>query len=219
MPGSDGASVPVTTPGNVSLTVPSRRTLGRAVPSAPARPQRRHRRNWPKQCSNAPRCRERLDLVDGRTRPAHEIFEVGERMVGALVVDVVEQRVVQPAYRTQPEPHREVRRLGVESAHRPADRFHVGGARLERRVASRRVEIGPEHLHAVPASVAHDRVRRVEAHRLRVQQRGRELGAVVVLDPRARVHEVGEAHRVALGEAEARERLELRVDLLGGRRR
>ena len=67
------------------------------------------------------------------------------------------------------------------------------------------------------ARVAHDRVRRVEPHRLRVQQRSCELRGVVVLDPRARVHEVGEAHRVALGEAEVGEGLELVGDLLGHR--
>ena len=67
----------------------------------------------------------------------------------ALVVDVVEQRVVQPAHGPQPEPHREDRRVGVQPGAGRADRTGVLGARLERGVAPRRVEIGPEHLDAV----------------------------------------------------------------------
>ena len=54
------------------------------------------------------RGRERLDLVDGRAGAAHEVFEAGERPARAFVVDVVEQRVVESAHRSQPEPHREV---------------------------------------------------------------------------------------------------------------
>ena len=55
------------------------------------------------------------------------------------------------------------------------------------------------------ARVLHERVRRVEAHRLGVEQRGAERGRVPALQPRRRVDEVGEAHRVALGEAVAGE--------------
>ena len=176
MPGSGGASVPVTTPGNVSTTVPSRRTLGRAVPSAPAA-HNAERRDWPKQCSNAPAVASASTWSTvapvRRTKSSRSV----NGALGPFVVDAVEQRVVQAAHAPQPEPHREVRRLGVEAAQRPADGLDVERARFERRVAARRVEIGTEHLHTVTARVAHDRVRRVEPHRLRVQQRGRELRA------------------------------------------
>ena len=64
------------------------------------------------------------------------------------------------------------------------------------------------------AGVAPDRVGRVEAHRLGVEEGGGELGRVVELHPGAGVDEVGEAHRVALGEAEVGEGLELVGDLL-----
>ena len=67
------------------------------------------------------------------------------------------------------------------------------------------------------AGVAHDRVRRVEAHRLGIEQCGGELRRIVQLHPRTGVHEVGEAHRVALRKAEAGEGLELVGDLLGHR--
>lgn len=55
----------------------------------------------------------------------------------------------------------------------------------------------------------------VEAHRLRSQQAGAERRRMVQLEPGRGVHEVGEAHRVALGEAEVREGGELGVDLVG----
>ncbi len=148
-----------------------------------------------------------------------EVLEVAERLrreVGACLVDAIEQIASeQTAHVAEPDAHRVRRRVGVPPGLRVPDRSGAGGARLERAVAARRVDARAEHLHAVTHRVAHDRVRRVEAHRLRVEQRARELGRVVQLHPRARVHEVGEAHRVALGEAEVGERLELVGDLLG----
>ena len=80
---------------------------------------------------------ERFHLVDGRAGAAHEVFEVGEGMFGAFVVDAVEQRVVQAAHAPQPEPDRKVRRLGVEPAQRAADRVDVERARFERCIAPR----------------------------------------------------------------------------------
>ena len=58
-------------------------------------------------------------------------------------------------------------------------------------------------------------LRRVEAHRLGVEQRGAEGGRVVALEPGAGVDEVGEAHRVALREAVAGERRQLEEDVVG----
>ena len=51
--------------------------------------------------------------------------------------------------------------------------------------ASARVDVGRAHVDAVAARVLHEGVRRVEAHRLRVQQRRAERRRVVQLDPRA----------------------------------
>ncbi len=79
----------------------------------------------------------------------------------------------------------------------------------------RGVDVGGAHLDPVAAGVLHQRVRRVEAHGLGVEQRRAERGRVVQLDPRARVDEVGEGHRVALGEAEVGEGGELVEDLVG----
>ena len=69
------------------------------------------------------------------------------------------------------------------------------------------------------AGVLHEGVRGVEAHGLGVEQGGAERRRVPALQPRRRVDEVGEAHRVALGEAVAGEGGQLLpddLDDLGG---
>ena len=88
-------------------------------------------------------------------------------------------------------------------------------ARLEIGLPARRVDVGTANDHTVTPGVLHQRVRRVEAHGLGTQQAGTERGRVVVLEPARRVHDVGEAHRVALGKAVAGERDELLVELIG----
>src|SRR5260370_38863797 len=56
------------------------------------------------------------------------------------------------------------------------------------------------------SGVAEQHVRRVEAHRLIVEQRRVVLGAVVVPQPGRLIRQHGERIRVTLGEAELRER-------------
>ena len=91
----------------------------------------------------------------------------------------------------------------------------MGLERLERGAGEGGVEVGGVHDHTVAAGVAHERVRRPEPHRLGVEQRRTERRRFVVLDPRGRVDEVGEAHRVRLGEAVVGERLHLHEQLVG----
>ena len=62
-------------------------------------------------------------------------------------------------------------------------------AALDRALRARAVHVGREHLDPVPLRVPHERRRRVEAHRLRVQERAEELGRVVVAQPRRLVRE------------------------------
>ena len=69
----------------------------------------------------------------------------------------------------------------------------------------------------MPLGVLHQRLGRVEAHRLGVQQRRAERGRVVQLQPGRGVDQEGEADRMALGEAEGRERLDLGEDVVGDR--
>ena len=77
-PAARGASAPVTTPGSVSTTAPSRRTLGPRGAERARGPQRRAARLAEAVLERA-RGRERLDLVDGRAGTPHEVLEVGER--------------------------------------------------------------------------------------------------------------------------------------------
>ena len=76
------------------------------------------------------------------------------------------------------------------------------------------VDVGRPHLHPTPLRVANEARGRVEAHRLRVQERAQELGRVVVAQPGRLVGEQPERGRVRLREAEAREGDELVVDLV-----
>ena len=75
---------------------------------------------------------------------------------------------------------------------------------------------GGSTTHAAALAVADEAGRRIEAHRLRVQERAQELGRVVVAEPRRLVGEQRERGGVRLGEAEAREADELVVDPVGG---
>ena len=75
-----------------------------------------------------------------------------------------------------------------------------------------RVHVRRQRLDAVALRVADERRRRIEAHRLCVQQRREKLRAVVVPQPGGLVREQPERSGVRLREAEARERDELVVD-------
>ncbi len=68
------------------------------------------------------------------------------------------------------------------------------------------------HLHPASLRVAHERRRRVEPHRLRVQERAQKLCRVVATQPRRLVREQRERRSVRLREPEAREADELVVD-------
>src|SRR5262249_5079579 len=86
---------------------------------------------------------------------------------------------------------------------------------FQRGLSARRVDVRAQHGDAVAARVVDERLYRIEAHRLRIDQRGAERGRVVALEPGTRVDEVGEAHRVALREAIVCERGELDEDVVG----
>ena len=96
---------------------------------------------------------------------------------------------------------------------------------LDHAARAAQVDVDGKHLHPVPLRVANERRGRVEAHRLRVQERAQELRRVVVAEPRRLVREEPERGCVRLREAEAGEADELvedrvcrlRVDALPGR--
>ena len=65
----------------------------------------------------------------------------------------------------------------------------------------RRIDIDRQHAHAVPLSILDQDGRRVEAHRLAVEQGRQKLRRIVRLQVRTGIRQLGEASRVRLGKA------------------
>ena len=104
-------------------------------------------------------------------------------------------------------------RLGVRLPHS----LHVADADAHRAVLDRarrvaRVDVRRQRGHAAALRIADEARRRVEAHRLGVEQRAEELHLVVAAQPRRLVREQRERGGMRLREAEAGERGELVVD-------
>ena len=87
--------------------------------------------------------------------------------------------------------------------------------RLQGRLGTGAEQVGAQHLDTVATRIGGEGGGRVEAHRLRPQQTREERPRVVQLDPRARIDEQRERQRMRLREAEVRERLDLRVEVVG----
>ena len=81
--------------------------------------------------------------------------------------------------------------------------------RLQRAVPVAVIDVDRAHLDAVLARVAHDLRRRVEAHRLAVEQRRGEDVGVVAFEPGRDIDEQREAGGMALGKAVIAEALDL----------
>src|SRR5688572_27310267 len=71
------------------------------------------------------------------------------------------------------------------------------------------------HLHSMLARVAHELRRRVEPHRLTVEQGARERCRLMTLEPRGVVYEQCKARRMRLGKTVFAEAEHLPVDALG----
>jgi hypothetical protein len=71
------------------------------------------------------------------------------------------------------------------------------------------IDVGRQHHDAVVPCIPHDLRGRVEAHRLRVEQRGSERRRVMALQPARDIDQVREARGVALGKAVFAEALDL----------
>src|SRR5262245_62200198 len=78
---------------------------------------------------------------------------------------------------------------------------YLSVGRLERAVPFAPIDIGFARLDAVGAGASHDLRRRVEAHRLRVEERGGKGGRVMAFEPGRDIDEMGEARGMALGKA------------------
>ena len=98
------------------------------------------------------RGRERLERVDGRAGAPGEVLEVGERLLGALVVDAVEQRVARARARSaaRAAPRGSTGRRASPGRGRPTGPASaVRGSSVQSR--ARRVDAsGPSTSHAVP---------------------------------------------------------------------
>jgi len=158
----------------------------------------------------------------GRSDTTDEIIERHECPVTiAFVDDRGGEIIAHTAHRGEPESDRGLEDLhpiagrGVDRCRRHArDRPHAMGP-FQRGPHPRCRQIGGAHLDPMTTSIGHQRVWRVEAHRLGVEQTGTERCREVPLEVGARIDEVGERHRVALGESEVGERGELVEDRLG----
>ena len=105
-----------------------------------------------------------------------------------------------------------VRHVAVEGVHA------LGGARgpcSSVRVPVRMIDIDRAHLDAVLAHVAHDLRRRVESHRLRVEQGRGEHVRITALEPGRGIDEQREARGMAFREAVFAEALDLAEAALG----
>ena len=89
---------------------------------------------------------------------------------------------------------------------------------VDRALRAGQVDVGRDQLDPLALRLVRERVGGVEAHRLLVEQRAEELGPVVDAQPGRLVGEQPEGGAVRLGEAEAGEPDDHRVDPLGGLR-
>src|SRR5262249_33202775 len=90
-----------------------------------------------------------------------------------------------------------------------------GIKRLQGAVPEAHVDIGLARLDAMLARAAHDLRRRVEAHRLGIEQSRGEGRRVMAFDPGRDIDKMSEARGVALGEAVLAEALDLVEAALG----
>ena len=164
IPGSAGTCDDDPTPGSRS---------GRWVAAAPAA-HSASRRVIPKQPS-APAVASASVCGTRQLHPRRQVQQRSERAVGlSLLDDLFGQLVADVADAAQTQPH-------------------LGAGVLQRGVRQAGVDVRAVHGHPVPAGVGHQRLRRVEAHRLRPQQRRAERRGVVQLEPRRVEHQRGEA--------------------------
>jgi len=147
---------------------------------------------------------ERFEIAPFELRAPGEAVDVVERAGGAGGFDAARSGFAKTAHERQAEPHG---RLAVWR--------RLIGQRFERGLPVALRDVDRQHLHAMTLRVLHELRRRVEAHRLAVQQRGEEDRRFVALEPAARVREFRETGRMAFGKTVFAEALDLLEDLLG----
>ena len=166
----------------------------------------------------AARLAERIERADERkvaqrflfdADAAREFIERAIRPVGALGDDGLRLRLAERCHRGEPQPH-VVRATDAMPRDRLREVSEVGALRfLAHRIHRRAIDIDGQHRDRVPLRVAGDDRRRVEAHRLVVEEPDVELRRVVELEMRGVVRGERERGRVALAEPELGERGDL----------
>ena len=96
------------------------------------------------------------------------------------------------------QPERGGLRKALHEAQTEPQRERPAACGLERAVPVAHVDIDRAHLDAVAARILHELRRRIEPHRLAVDERRREGGRLVTLEPGRDVHEQREARRVGI---------------------
>ena len=187
------------------------RVLGRAADQRVARPRPRE----PVQ-RRAPGAGARREVRERAERPA--LLARGDERLDLVLADAEDE--------AEAEPHDRGGRpadAGLAGPHGSAPpsrgrRAHLGHP-LDRAQRLARVDVRRAQGDPAALGLVGERVRRVEAHRLLVEQRAQELRAVVHAQPGRLVGEQAEGGAVGLREAEAREADDHAVDALGDLRR
>ena len=152
----------------------------------------------PGEVARAHRGRQRLEIAAVERRPLGKIRKMRESARRARAAS------------------RRLRAFARQMSHQPqpqAQRRRAVLAPLERAVPVARSHLDRAHLDAVRARIAHQLRRRVEPHRLAVDQRGAECRRLVALEPGGDVDQQREARGVGLGKAVFAEALDLLEDL------
>ncbi len=128
---------------------------------------------------------ERPEVAPAEAGPARQLGDPRERAAGAGGDDAPGRLAREPPHAVEAE----------------AQRLRAALRRLERRFHRALVDAGGQHGDAVRARVAHQLRRRVEAHRLAVEERAAEGGGLVPLEPGRDVDQQREARGMRFREA------------------
>ncbi len=142
---------------------------------------------------------EPLDRGAGNAGAAPDLLDAGKGQGAPRYRDLRAVDIGKPADLPEPKPHRQVTPLSA----------------LERAIPMAVVDRHRAHLDAMLARVGDDLGRRIEAHRLGIEQSRAEYVGVVMLHPAAGISDLGERGGVAFGEAVAAEPLDLLECALG----
>ena len=160
-----------------------------------------------------PRPRQQLEPLAPNPGPRGQ---VGEARVGAAALALGDQGAgifgAQAGYVAQADADRQL------AARRGVDRA-ISDERLDRALHGAPIDVRRQHLDPTTLRFMHQRVGRVEAHRLLVQKRAEELGGVVDPQPGRLVGEQAEGDRVGLRKPEPGEAANLLEDALRHLRR